>query len=329
MHGWSLWKERLPFLGHHGWYTLAMLTPTATLVRRDSEERWLLQPGDIIGRMSTARCRLEDARVSEAHALLSLRGRGLLLVALRGELWVDDESVSEVELVTGLRLRLAEGVELEVEGVELPEQVAGIQVDDEAPRELVASVYSLVARGASSVELVPRYVDDSLARLVSTAEGYRVLVPGDRRRSWRPGRTWPVGAHRLLACLVDLSALQAERTQGATMRGVGMRLIARHSSTHLARPGREVVVVSGLPGRLLSELIVAGVPMGWHELARELWPPDEVRDRDRLRRRWDRALRRLRLVLREHGVRDDLVRSDGSGHVELVLLPGERTVDEA
>lgn len=41
-------------------------------------------PGDILGRLPTAAVRLNDPRISEAHALVSLRGRTLRLLALRG-----------------------------------------------------------------------------------------------------------------------------------------------------------------------------------------------------------------------------------------------------
>ncbi len=48
-----------------------------------------LYPGDIIGRLWSAALHVDDARVSEAHALVSLRGRELQLLALRGRFAVD------------------------------------------------------------------------------------------------------------------------------------------------------------------------------------------------------------------------------------------------
>ena len=47
------------------------------------------------------------------------------------------------------------------------------------------------------------------------------------------------------------------------------------------------------------------------------------------RKSWDRALARLRERLREAGLREDLVRPDGRGNVELFLRPGDQVVDEA
>ena len=45
-------------------------------------------------------------------------------------------------------------------------------------------------------------------------------------------------------------------------------------------------------------------------------------------RTWDRALRRLRRGLDEASVREDLVRVDGHGNIELLLLSGDGVVDE-
>jgi hypothetical protein len=43
-----------------------------------------LEPGDVIGRSWKAALWLQDPRVSECHAAVSLRDGGLRLIALRG-----------------------------------------------------------------------------------------------------------------------------------------------------------------------------------------------------------------------------------------------------
>jgi len=43
-----------------------------------------LTHGDLIGRLGTAALHFDDARISEAHAMISLRGQELKLLALRG-----------------------------------------------------------------------------------------------------------------------------------------------------------------------------------------------------------------------------------------------------
>ncbi len=59
----------------------------------------------------------------------------------------------------------------------------------------------------------------------------------------------------------------------------------------------------------------------WYVVAGEIWP--RTRDLKVLRRNWDQCLNRLRKKLREGGIRDNLVNADGTGNIELFLLPGD------
>ena len=62
----------------------------------------------------------------------------------------------------------------------------------------------------------------------------------------------------------------------------------------------------GLADQIVGVLGATGALVDWSVLALQLWPIiDLKRDRDALRRNWDRVLRRLRLTLREHAIRDD------------------------
>ena len=70
-----------------------------------------------------------------------------------------------------------------------------------------------------------------------------------------------------------------------------------------------------------------GVPVAWESIAASVWPDGD--DRNALRRRWDVHLGRLRAKLRETGIREDLVRTDGKGNLELVLGPGDTVEDQA
>ena len=58
-------------------------------LRLDSGEVRQLVSGDIIGRIWGAALRLDDPQISEAHALVSMRGTALKLLALRGRFVVD------------------------------------------------------------------------------------------------------------------------------------------------------------------------------------------------------------------------------------------------
>lgn len=298
----------------------------ASVQLRDTNTRrvWDLGPGAIIGRMVSAACRLADSRVSEAHALVSLRGRALRLMALRGEVLVDGTPEDEVELAEGQVLTLG-ATRLAVVQVIVPEDVLALRIDGGDPQELCAGVYALVSRPA--VELVPREDEGALARVWSTAEGWCLQTPDGKRENIVVGRSWQLDGARLEAVL--LSVEEAGRTATVGRPGLGLTLVARHTSAHLLRAGREPVVVDGQPGRVLSELAAMGAPVDWTVVATELWPElDPRRDRDALRRNWDRVTRRLRLKLREHGIREDLVRADGLGNLELVLQTWDRVRDE-
>lgn len=301
-----------------------MRIPSVQLRDERTRRTWDLGPGAIIGRMVSASCRLTDSRVSEAHALVSLRGRALRLLALRGSVLLDGEPEDELELTEGQALQLG-GVTLRVVSVTLPEDVLALRIGGQDPQELCAGVYSLVA--SPTPELVPREDEAALARVWSTAEGWCLQLPDRRRETLAPGRRWTLGGVEVEAVLLALD--EAGRTATVGRLATGLTLVARFTSVHLLRPGREPVVVDGQPGRVLSELAVMGAPVDWSVLAHELWPSiDPKRDRDLLRRNWDRVLRRLRLTLREHALRDDLVRADGTGNVELVLHAGDRVKDE-
>ncbi len=134
-------------------------------------------PGTIVGRLVTAGCRVADPRVSEAHALVSLRGRGLHLLSLRGELRLDGHPVDTVALATGQRVELAEGLALTVGQVEVPVSVLAVQVDDGPAVELSSAVYSLVAG-----RLVVGYVPGAAAWVWSDGEAWSLSV-GDAEAS--------------------------------------------------------------------------------------------------------------------------------------------------
>ena len=105
-----------------------------------------------------------------------------------------------------------------------------------------------------------------------------------------------------------------------------LTVVNRGTTVHIQRPRRPVLAVDGLQANILSELAAMQAPAPWELVAGEIWGR---REPGRHRMSWDRALRRLRLRLREGGVREDLVRTDGKGNVELYLYPGDKVVDES
>ena len=109
--------------------------------------------------------------------------------------------------------------------------------------------------------------------------------------------------------------------------GAPLTIVTRFETAHIHREGGPSVQVPGIPARIISELAAYEAPVPWEMVARSIWKDD--RDRFQLRQNWDRHLRALRARLEKAGLRDDVVRPDGCGNVELFLQPGDRLVDES
>lgn len=279
-----------------------------------------LRPGSLIGRLSTCTLRIQDVRVSEAHALVTLRGRDLTLLALRGALQVDGIAEDAVLLAKGQRVELAPDVAFEVEEVVLPTRVMVLLVDGVDLLEPCAAVHALLP----SHQWVPAWRPDALAHVWSADGDWMIQVDGRVERA-TPGASWVLDGATLSAAVVDLERLATEVTHLAG-QVEAMEVIGRTDTAELRRAGREPVTLDGLLARLVTELGLLGTPTPWDVVAREIWP--EAPDLQR-RRSFDRVLQRLRQTLREHGVREDLVRAVGRGSYELHLGGGGRFVDEA
>jgi hypothetical protein len=303
----------------------------SVLLRLPDGSLTTLGPGDIVGRMATAALVLDDARVSEAHALVSFRGAELQLLALRGMFAVNGAPTSKVTLAPGQRLTFAGGVDLTVESVSLPSSLDALRGDGLSPQVLTGVASLLVG---PPPRLVPGSQPDADAWLWSNGEGWRLTLrggaaagPAGPSRDLVPGDTFEVGGRRF-----ELTGLRVERagvdaTEAAGRVGEGLQIVAAWDTVQLLRPGHPTVLISGVSARLVSALAEVRVALSWDALARELWPGDD--DRASLRRRLDVALSRLRARLKAAGIRADLVRATGAGHVELILYPGDTVEDRS
>jgi hypothetical protein len=272
-----------------------------------------LGPGDIIGRLWSAAMQLDDPRVSEGHAMLSLRSGDLWLLALRRRLGVDGRSVAEVRLVPELRIALAQGLEIVVESVELPASALAIEAPG-LPTTILPGLCSLRAR--PQIQLSARHQPDAPCLLWDTCDGWRrsqggVTVP------LAEGDTWEVDGvpFRAVAVPVGGTGLSPTRVTGGI--DPPLRIVTAWETAQVQAGDAPPVVFSGVHARILSELAALGGPAAWDVVAREVWPDEP--DAWVLRKRWDVNLGRLRARLREAGVRTDLVRAAGTGQVELVL----------
>lgn len=287
------------------------------------ESVWQLTPGDIIGRLASAALPVDDPRVSEAHALVSLRGGEFKLLALRGMFAVDGQPLQEVTLQPGLAVELAPGLPLIVVDVELPATMLALQ-GPELPRQILTGSASVVLQPRPV--LVGRYRDDAAAHVWNASGGWRAQVRGEPARDLCAGDILQVSDYRLEVVEVPLARASAPtRWEGGV--GAPLRIVAAFDSVQILREGEPPLVLDGIAARIVSELVAIGGPVGWDVLAREIWR-DEA-DRTQLRRKWDVALARLRRRLRESRVRADLVRAAGTGSVELLLYGHDRAEDRS
>lgn len=281
-----------------------------------------LRPGDLIGRSASAALVIDDPRVSEAHAMVSLRRGELYLLSLRRLVVVRGRAVSEVVLQAGETIELAPGLSLEVLEVAQPAQVAALRSRVLGLRPL-GQVASIVT--GPPLRIVGRFLPDAAAHLWTIGKGeWRLRIGDGKPKVLALGDAFTVGGVELSLCEIDLATAGREPTQ-AGGHEAPLRIVAHYDGVELHRTNRPVVTIGGIGARIISELVAFGGPVDWEVAAREIWR-DETNPLD-LRRRWDVALSRLRARLREAGIRADLLRSDGVGQLQLVLGEGDQVHD--
>lgn len=280
------------------------------------------RPGDFVGRLPSAAVRLNDPRISEAHALVSLRARTLRLLALRGRFAVGGVPLSEVTLEVGTVIQLAPGLALTVLELALPDAVLGLEGDG-VPRQTLAPVTSL-RHNADTIEVIPGFRPDADALIWSGGDGFRLRLGDEPERPVDVGARFALGEHELRLVAIPLTSAEVTATQREDL-DAALTLVLHYDSVHVHR-GKTVASIDGMPARIVTELALIGVPVEWRTLARLLWPGDQ--DDAALRARFDRTMTRLRKRLVELGLRKDLVRTDGGGRCELLLGPEDRVRDE-
>ena len=134
------------------------MSTVAVTFQLPDRRRVTLRPGDMIGRMDRAALVLNDPRVSEAHALVSLRRGELFLLSLRRMLGVRGKPMSEVRLERGTEIDLAADLTLRVVDVAAPVNVFALRNDTLGVR-LLGEITSLIA--GPPARLVGRFVADA------------------------------------------------------------------------------------------------------------------------------------------------------------------------
>lgn len=287
-----------------------------------------LTPGDLIGRSARVALCIEDPRISEAHALVSLRGDALKLLALRGRLSCGGKALTEVTLVPGARILLGGFYALTVLDVRLPGDVLALELPDETL--VVAGVLAFHGQAATP-RFSPGFDPQALAivwasdagvhvRLSDAAGGASdsVLAPGDRVEL--PGLS---GVVRLVATRLA----ERDSTAAPGRFDTPLRIVLHYDAVHVYPAEGPAVSFDGLGARLLSEVASLPTPASWEVHARLLWPDES--DALVLRQRWDQTTSRIRKRLRDGRIRADLLRSNRLGLIELFLGPDDRLEDHS
>lgn len=297
----------------------------SAVFRGPDGRRYEVAAGGILGRLAGAALRIDNPRVSEAHALVTLRGDALVLMALRGGLAVDGHLVSQVPLRPEMRVTLTDDLSFVVEQVHMPPRVLALRGADGQVVPLVGEVLSLMF--SPDLDVRHRYEGQAAAHLWSTGTGWRFSTLSGQVRELRPGQRLDMGGRQVEVIEVNIADIALPSTRLRGRIGPALRLLPAYAGVRIDVDGRPPVLIKGIPGRILSELCDYQESVDWSLVAQQIWP--EERDVARLRKNWDRNLSSLRAKLTEAGIRPDLVHLDGRGNVELYLLPGDTRETES
>lgn len=289
----------------------------ASITVRD--EVCLVGHGDLVGRNPTAAVVVDDPRISEAHAIVSLRKGELHLLALRRLLVVEGKPVGEVRLTTGGTITLADELELVVGEIVEPAAVLAIAM----PSGEVLVLPSVASVTTAPPRLHGKLVPDARAVVWSNGDRWSARI-GDETRAIEAGSELVVDGERFRFELLALGRASALTTEGDGSVVSPIKLVAYYDAVHIYQRGRKVHTLAGTGARIISELVACDGPTRWDVLARAVWP-DET-ELQALRHRWDVALGRLRNRLRQANARE-LVRTDGAGQLALAIYPGDEVED--
>lgn len=270
--------------------------------------------GGIVGRLPSAALWIDDGRVSEAHAMVSLRGTSLRLMGLRGRFSVNGAVVGDVGLRAGLRVALAEGVEIVCTGVDVPAHVLGLAIGSPDAAPIVPTGTTSLTPGAP-VSVHAGVHRDAAAVIWSSGLGWRVRTGEGDPEDVAAGGCFEVGGTPVH--VVDVPVQAAATTATATTLRPQVTLVVTTTGVSVAVEDAAPVFVGGTGGRLLGALAAADAPLAWRDVASRVWVDDRSSEAS-LRQRFDTTLSRLRARLRGLGF-PTLVRLDRAGTARLEL----------
>lgn len=280
-----------------------------------------LVAGGIIGRAATMHMRINHPAISEAHALLSLRGGNFYLLALRGGLAASGQSVTELKLAVDCEVQLTSDITVKVVELNLPDYALGIEVVNGHIIPLMAEVSSLMP--GSSLVLMPGWNQDAMGWIFSSGAGWTLMERGRVGVDLQAGQHHMVGGLWFSVVSLPASGMQVSTTEHQGRVFPAMAILFNETEVRIDVPGRPPVDINGVLGRILAELARFGKRVPWTAVFEAAFEEPPWPDIALARKRWDSSVFRIRARLRDERLRVDLLYVDGQGNVELRLYPGD------
>lgn len=289
---------------------------------RDDGARFEVGPGAILGRLTHADIPIPDPRVSEAHALVSLRAEAFHLLALRGRFSVNGQVSTDTVLAEGMRIELAPGAGVTVDSIQLPAAILALATPGQSPIPL-PGVVSVTGQPAPTIR--SGFHADSTEHLFPDGEEAVRIAGGQPPQTIQVGSSFRVDGVQFTLQTIPLRSLSTPRTRVEGRYDAPLRIITRYDVVHIQREGAETLILSGVAAILISEVAAQGGTADWETLAKTVWPTCSA---SKLRHRLDVNLSRIRKRLSAARIRRDLLSMNGCGQAELLLHHDDTLVDE-
>jgi len=283
-----------------------MSTPPYVIFRLADGSTTTLFPGEIIGRGVSASLLLDDHQISEAHALVSLRGASLQLLKLRGMLKLagEDHFLGEITLEVGQHIVVSSQISLEVFKVSTPDEILVLEGLTRAPIPLTQSEYEI---GGHPLSIHPREEDEVYASIWQSGETWMRRVSKEEKVAVIAGEEWMVNGSPLCIKLATVDDASFENTESPlkivepppSLAQVVLELSAERAVIRYPEDD-EFYAITGHSARILyitANATKKGIHMRWKDICDEIWYKYK-------RNNWDSAKNYLRKKLREAGIRD-------------------------
>lgn len=290
----------------------------------NSEERFSLGIGDLIGRSKQAALCLDDPRISEAHALLSLRGGALVLLALRGRFRYRGQVFAELELRDGMAIELHKDFWLHCDEVVVPRALIGLEIPALPPVTLTHTSSLFFDADSRTFSLQQGYIEQADVVFWSLGDTWSYRRLDGTTHDLEPGDTIEVQDTSVRCVCISLDHAGTPKTRQSQRPPLRLEVTSKSVKIQSDVHG-SAAVISGIPGQILANISYYKHPVGWQTIARKVWH-DDLSSENSLRRRFDVGLSRLRDKLQQLELLHDFVRMDGSGLVSLELEPEDTII---